>query len=315
MAPSLETSGVKAALFNLIVYTETEKRVPYFRSVVDSIIEKFPCRILFIRGDSFGGESIFRVEKTLRTNGVVSCDQIDIHATGKHLKEVPFFILPHLAPDLPIAMLWGEDPTKESAVFSEILGSTERLIIDAESIGDLEAFAKRMAKHSDSLPYALIDMHWARIAGWRHVMATVFDTASKLELLKEATEIQIVYNNRKADAFTHPEIGALYLRAWLTARLKCSHFKLEGRPFETLGAATIAELHVRSKKGSEFHLTRSDQAPRSIRVTQSTLETCNLPFTLPLTLGATGPSFIKELLYAPPSPHYFEMLTYLAEKR
>lgn len=319
MASSLEANAGTAALFNLIVYTETDRRVPYFHTVVDSIIEKFPCRILFVRGDPIAGASLFRVEKSIKQTGTVACDQIEIHATGSHLKEVPYFILPHLAPDLPIIVLWGEDPTKESPVLSEILSHTDRLIIDAENSGELKTFARSILKQKEKLPYTLVDMHWARLAGWRHVIATTFDSEEKLKTLQFAKSVKIVYNNREAEAFTHPEIGAHYLEAWLASRLnwqtKRPEVTLEGELFETFTPAAIIELYVECQQGCYFHLTRKETEPRIVRVRETSSELCNIPFSLPLTVGGSGPSFIKELLFAPSSPQYLEMLKYLMECR
>ncbi|MEX2304779.1 MAG: hypothetical protein WD595_01160, partial [Waddliaceae bacterium] len=40
----------KTYLFNLIIYSHSEERRRYFEEMVYPLIEKYPCRILFIEG-------------------------------------------------------------------------------------------------------------------------------------------------------------------------------------------------------------------------------------------------------------------------
>ena len=42
---------MRASLFNLIVFNRLSTRTDYVRSIVQKVVDKFPCRTLFISSD------------------------------------------------------------------------------------------------------------------------------------------------------------------------------------------------------------------------------------------------------------------------
>ena len=115
--PTVEHHETKASLFNFVVYAPDEKREKYLRSLVDLIIGRFPCRVLFVRALLTEKKDQFDASANQLREGPIVCDFIEITASGQHLAQVPFYILPHLAPDRPVFLLWGQDPTLDSHIF------------------------------------------------------------------------------------------------------------------------------------------------------------------------------------------------------
>ncbi|NGX57434.1 MAG: hypothetical protein K940chlam3_00325 [Chlamydiae bacterium] len=325
----------KASLFNFIIYTHEERRVPYFRDLVDTVIEKFPCRIIFIKGNTFEGEDEFHTEVTLKVTGSIACDHIEIHAGGKHLEQVPYYILPHLEPDLPIYLLWGQDPTSENEVLPRLMEYADRLIFDSECTAKLQEFSKNIIKNVQSFPCQVLDMNWARIAGWRNVIANGLDSPERIDQLCHAKEVTITYNDYQTEAFQHNQTQADYLQAWLATRLGWKlksvshgtktmlHYMTKGKDLtvrlvptdiRSFSPGSITKFTVSTHDEHHFEFERHEEHPRQVLVNISSKDKCWIPFSLPLMTQSKGSAFIQELLYAHPSGHYLEMLEIISNE-
>jgi glucose-6-phosphate dehydrogenase assembly protein OpcA len=325
----------KASLFNFVVYTHESRRVPYFEKLIQNVIKKFPCRILFIKGDADSSDQLFETNTSVLTAGNIACDYIEILASGTHLDQVPFYILPHLAPDLPVYLLWGHDPTQDSEILPKLKQYADRLIYDSECTKDLRGFSSNILAKRKEITGNVVDMNWARFAGWRNVLFNAFDTPESLEDLRSADSITIVYNGTQDEAFFHNATQAVYLQAWLGSRLGWSYVEAENglnkktityfyeghmrlkvdlipEELQCIPVGSILSVEVQAKGGKEYHLVRHNEAPKQVKINVSTPEICEIPYTVPLLTQASGPTFIKELLYSEPSGHYEEMLKLLS---
>ncbi len=206
---------MRASLFNLIVFNCISERTDYFRNIVEIVVKKFPCRTLFISEDR---ETPFPSLKTaisvtmppLEENAKFACDQIDIGVSSSELHRVPYLLLPHLIPDLPTYLLWAEDPAVAHPLFKPLSTLATRVIYDSESSQSLLLFAEsllKQKKHSQ----ALGDMNWARMEGWRDLMASSFDDLDHQKILNKISLVKIVYNARKTEFFCHLKVQAMYL--------------------------------------------------------------------------------------------------------
>ncbi len=316
----------KASLFNFIIYTHEQRRIPFFQELADTVIRKFPCRIIFIKGNTFQGEDDFKTEISLKTAGPIACDYIEIQAGGAHLVQVPFYILPHLEPDLPIYLLWGQDPTSESEVLPRLVKFADRLIFDSECSDKIQTFSGEMLKSLKSFPCQILDMNWARLAGWRHVIASVMNSQDRIEMLANAKGLTITYNDHTSEAFAHTATQADYLQAWLATRLGWKYksisqdkdativnydetsIRLLPRDIPAFTPGSIIGFSSSAEEGLQFNIERQEENPRQVTVNLSTNDKCWLPVTMPLLTRSKGASFIQQLLYAHPSHHYDEML-------
>ncbi|HAB99095.1 MAG TPA: hypothetical protein DCE71_04665 [Parachlamydiales bacterium] len=89
----VKENKMRASLFNLIVYTHLSARTDYFRSIVQKVIEKFPCRILFISFDPDTSQSYLKTAVSVVTPSqgetTIACDNIDIGVAGSEIEKVP----------------------------------------------------------------------------------------------------------------------------------------------------------------------------------------------------------------------------------
>jgi glucose-6-phosphate dehydrogenase assembly protein OpcA len=332
-----EKNQINANLFTLIIYAHNDDRIGDLRHIVQSIIEKFPCRVLMIEVGSDPAHDYVRVKvsNAVTTTGdiTVACDQITIEVGVKQLQRVPFIILPHILPDLPVHLLWGEDPTMESEILPKLEKFATRLIYNSDCMRQLKPFSEKMLKEISTLPIEFMDMNWALIAGWRDVLNQVFDLPEHLQGLRNAQALHIFYNAQESQFTKHPEIQAVYLQAWLAAclgwksvtqsyskellALVYNHsdrnitVQLHPKQNNKLPTGSILSVEISSIDGAQYLLTRDETNPKVI-AHFSTLDTCEVPFTLPLPDPKRGFTFMKEIFYRPVSSHYKKMLEVLA---
>src|SRR5690348_8539575 len=117
----LAKEKMRACLFNLIVFNRLSDRTDYIRDIVQKVSEKYPCRVLFITQDPQSPHSYLKTAVSVVGNGTIACDYIDIGFAGPEMQRVPFVLLPHIIPDLPVSLLWTEDPSHDHPLFEPLI--------------------------------------------------------------------------------------------------------------------------------------------------------------------------------------------------
>lgn len=311
--------NIKGHLFNLIIYTQDKRRGDYFQQMVHTLIEKFPSRVIHIQCDP-SGSSELSVDSTEN-----NCEHFTITASLNKISEVPFIILPHLIPDLPIYLVWGDDPTAEHPILPSLEKLATRLIFDTESAVDLQAFAHKMLTKVDTLDIEFMDISWAEIGGWRDVISQVFNSMSQLGYLQRCHYIHIKYNQLDDPYIRHDSVQAIYLQGWLAAQLgwefqKISevdgehHIEYKNRKVvltpqkrKTLTPGQIFESSFIDDNHLKTTLTFADQQSK-VMVYISTQNQCQVPYSLQLQAMHKGVTAMKEMFYFRPSNHYRNML-------
>lgn len=322
-------------LFNLIIFCSEQSRQPSLQDTVQAIVKKFPSRVIFIQKNDTQTDDFLSIQVSNKIEGKeggsIPCDHIYIEVSPKQLQRIPFIIIPHLLPDLPIYLLWDQNPAIENHILPHLLPFAKRLIFDSDCAADLQAFSKTLLKFMDQEPNVdFIDLNWVRIAGWRNVLREVFDSATANQRLRFNKNIQICYNNKPSTQIQHQEHQAIYLAAWMIAQLKwkwvsscredslikitCSNgnndfsITLSPENHSTLNPGAIVEVEVASNDNHFFFITPMENLPKAV-VHISSMETCELPFTLPLHGIKKGAQFTTELIFSPASVHYRNMLS------
>jgi len=328
------SNATRAGLFNFIVYSPDKERSPELLSIVKRTTELFPCRILFIQRDPNKEASHLKVsvstEKIGRSDGKVLCDLIQIEVSASELERIPFLILPHLVPDLPTYLLWGQDPTLPNPILQELLKIATRLIFDAHWANNLQQLSQRLLKLFQNSKFEGIDLAWASLSGWREVLAQAFDAPEKLVDLKNAKEIKITYNGQGPAR----RLTAIYLQGWLAAQLEWKFLAKEHYLNEIVlaYASPIHEISVRlipldssdlkleviskfelsSFNGDSYFLEKQPNVSKVLLHLAST-SSCELPCTLQLPKVDRGFNYMKELFYFRQSEHYLNMLEMIAQ--
>jgi glucose-6-phosphate dehydrogenase assembly protein OpcA len=217
---SLQTTNVaRACLFNLIFYTQKNYRAPYIQRIAQKVIEKFPSRVIFVTVDKTSKDDFLKTEVSILSSSKgefdVACDYIQIEASGSSMSRIPFVVLPHILPDLPVYLIWGEDPGQDDPLFSQFEQFANRLIFDSESTENLPRFASTLLEQQERTHSGVADLNWARIESWREMFSLAFYSKENLEQIAHSRKIAITYNSQATPFFCHTHIQAVYLQAWL----------------------------------------------------------------------------------------------------
>lgn len=337
---SVEGSNkVRASLFNLIFYTQKRSRDAYVHEVAQKVIEKFPCRIIFISCDQESTENVLNASVSLMYAGkgetAIACDMIELEVLGNQLKKVPFVVLPHILPDLPIYLVWEKDPCAENPIFEQMQRYASRLIFDSETTNNLPSFAAELLKLNQDLDLEVADLNWARMENWRQLLVTYFYSLENLVHLEKVSQVEITYNFHQTDCFCHTTIQALYLQTWLACRLqwKLIQMKKEGShllfTYEKddrkivvnltpqdeahLAPGTIVAIHFVTPHGFEFSFKRHLEVPNHIVTKVTSPQKCELPTHYIFAKGESGQSLVKEICHKGMSDHFRNVLQFISQ--
>ncbi len=326
-----QENKMRASLFNLIVFNRLSSRVQYVQSIVQKIVEKFPCRTLFISEDPDSKQNYLKTAVSVVTpsslESTIACDQIDIGVAGLSIEKVPSLILPHLLPDLPTYVLWTEDPNIPHPLLEPLIQLATRVIFDSESTESIFKFAQTLLKIHQTSKVDIADLNWARTQGWRDLISSTFDTEERIKILHEISSLELTYNARVPPFFCHQNIQSVYLLAWLASRLdwqfkktsKSLFFRFESNQqtiesaiestlWEKLGSGTVTAINIQTQSGSSFHAFRIPERYHYVKIHLSSAHSCEVPYEFLLGKTATGQSLVQEIYTQGTSRHYLDML-------
>lgn len=337
---SLEgTNKIRASLFNLIFVSKKNPRAKYIKNLSEKVIEKFPSRIIFILENDEGDYLNTRVSvispKEEETD--TACDYIEIEVAGSFKERTPFVILPHLLPDLPVYVVWGEDPNMTSPLFKELEKLARRIIFDSESICDLSSFAKDVLTLQKECGVEVADLNWGRLQDWRDVLAAAFYSQERLDMLKRSKMIYIMYNSLEAPFTCYPYIQSIYLQGWLASRLGWElktvqsdketwnfEYNRDKEPIkialhpekrENCKPGAILSIDLETEDQIHFSFGRDLDDPHHIHIRFSTLDRCDIPLRHIFPKEELGHSLVKEICHRGTSNHFINLLKQFENRR
>ncbi|MGC2596485.1 MAG: glucose-6-phosphate dehydrogenase assembly protein OpcA [Rhabdochlamydiaceae bacterium] len=332
---SLETKNIaRACLFNLIFYTQKNHRMPYIHKIAQKVVEKFPSRVIFVSVDNKATEGFLKTEVSILNSSKgefdVACDYIQIEAGGTYRERIPFVVLPHILPDLPVYLIWAEDPSQGDRLSEHLEQFAGRLIFDSESTDNLPRFANSVLDYHSRAHCDIADLNWARIESWRDILSMAFYSEDNLNQVQHTRQITITYNAQETPFFCHTKIQSIYLQAWLACQLGWQFqtlridknqlcFTYQG-PFNTIEISLIATQHTKLPPGlilsldlqttqdEQFKFNRHLEQMHQISFQHSTPSQCALPCQYIFTKAESGHSLVKEICHRGTSEHYLKVL-------
>ena len=331
-----QTNKMRACLFNVLIYAPQKERIAYLSTVAQRVIEKFPSRVLFLTYDRDATHPHLKTAVSVMTakagDSVIACDFIEIAASKQTYPRIPFLILPHILPDLPIYVVYAEDLLAKEPLLETFESLATRMIFDSEASSNLLGFARiAQQKAHDNLEIA--DLNWARIEGWRRLFASVFKAGDELDLLRQATHLTIEFNALATPALCQVRTQAIYLQSWLSCQLEWTFQSATWRGdaliFSYQTANHIVEIALVAKKAPAFlpgrpialtiktaqnisyRFERKADEPHCVVVEKSTPSTCLLPTFFLFEQEASGQSLVSEICHQGNSDHYLKMLASL----
>src|SRR5690625_570048 len=135
----------RASLFTLVLYVQKDERLSFSEELIQSVVSKLPCRVILIVSDETAGKGYLRTSVNSETVGEgdlqIFCEIIRIEVAGSLHRRVPFIIIPQILPDLPVYLLWTQNPATENAILPYLEPIADRIIFDPESTDNLQSYA------------------------------------------------------------------------------------------------------------------------------------------------------------------------------
>lgn len=322
-----------ASLFNLIAVADSPEQTIRCQEIVKLVTEKFPCRVILIQTDPASETDFFHVSESIQSIGSeknrVCFEQITIESSPNELRKAPFVILPKLLADLPVYILLGHDPMQDQVIVPALQKYASRIVFDSQSIESIEQFAKRMLAAMPNARNDFVDIIWAKTKGWREILLRICNDAEKVSMLQATKMLQISYCSHSAHTSTKQQLQAVYLQAWLAARLGWTFVQAQkengsfrvhySRGAQSIQVSLIAKDTEALEPGELFsceittyddnHVLISYEGVASqVTVHASSTERCEMPYSLFVSNYQKGAALVNEALYQPQSEHYISML-------
>ncbi len=323
------TSRMRACLFNLIFYTKKTERASYIHKIAQRVISKFPSRILLIVNDSEASDRMETGVSVLHEQNF-ACDLIEISIGGSLSARIPFLILPHILPDLPVYLVWGEDPIANDPLWQPLKKLASRLIIDSETTQNLSLCAEKLLNEYKPLECEIADLNWARLEGWRELLSRTFYSQERINKLRSTDHIHITYNAKSSAFFTHTHIQALYMQTWLASQLKWSietttqtsgtytslykkdkdqvTITLTPVSYTELAPGTLVSIQIITPQKDHFSFTRKPSCLHHIATQISSALQCEMPMDVIFPHTESGHSLTQEMCRPRTSSHYLSVL-------
>lgn len=326
---------VRACLFTLLIYAQTKEAGIALKELMKLILQRYPCRIIFIQEGQLDNTLKVDVSNEIvsEEEKEVACDIIYIETDTSQLHRVPFIVLPHFVPDLPIYYLWGQDPSLDTKILPALGRYSNRLIFNRDHKNDFNLFAQNILKLIHNTPHQeFIDISWLNTMPWRNALKHAFELQKTFAWLQISNKIQIHYTQNESQKNSSLECQVVYLISWLASLMHWEFVKKETADKMTTlkfssnnNECTLylsPEKHPEYSDGTIVRMELSSYDEHFISITPihdtakalvhiASYEACELPYHIPLNLKLTLPD-VHSLLYHPMGSHYPLMLEKMA---
>lgn len=330
---TLDKNTLNTCLFNLIIYSPNKERTKELHEILQHLLEKFPCRVIQIEKvvDPESEEIKVNASREKIGKNGIPCDVITILASEKMLERVPFIILPNIVADLPVYLIWGEDPTLAAKTLEALQIFSTKLIFNAAWADHLQDFSQRMLIFLKTLQIETMDISWGYFNGFRNLLTEVFNTEEKVDFLRYAKKIVIKYSGNKPK----DNLAAIYLQAFLASALQwklaaeeihhehqkalCYTYNkndinviLKEDTLAVNSKGAITQFEVTGRDGTHYSLCSSKNCSKAVLHITS-LESCEMPCTFAITDINRGLNFLKEIFYQTTSDSYIKTIEMVAK--
>lgn len=223
-----DAATMRTRTINLIAIAGDPAEADRIKKTVTGLSEFFPSRtVILVRRagpDVTEGLAVtVSVEEypINRNQAPIRFETITVSAGANREELLASVASPVLVPELP-AFVWCPSPDfTKSALLRELLGITDRLVVDTSLVED-PAKALRYLASLKGDQYGgtlhLSDTAWTRLTPWRQMIAQFFDQASTQPCLDTIEDVTITYGGPDGQGRCGLTAGLL-MAGWLCTRL------------------------------------------------------------------------------------------------
>ncbi len=216
---------MRANTLNLIAVADHEDIAQMITSTVSQLSDFLPSRtIIFVTAPGAQRSNTWHVDVRLNegeTKGgpPVHFETITITVDPKMSGYLASLVSPLLISELPTFLWWPTGDFVGNALFNDIVGIVDRLIVDSARLGnDARAVAQMRTLLDDKDDPRLGDFTWMRLEPWRQLIAQFFDPKEVQNCLDQLSQVNIAYAEHRRDNGSG-FAAALLIVGWLASRL------------------------------------------------------------------------------------------------
>ncbi len=219
---------MRTRTINLISVVDSMAEADRVRHTVTELKGFFPSRtVILVRNIAAGNPSQLAVtvsaeeHQTARPQAPIRFETITVSGSADREELLASVAVPILVPELP-EFVWCQSPTfYQSPLLSELLESTDRLVVDTSAVKDPGSALRYMVTLVGSKDFGelhISDSAWTRITPWRQMIAQFFDHATMIPSLNSIESVTITYGAPNEDGRSGFTAGLL-MAGWLSTRL------------------------------------------------------------------------------------------------
>jgi hypothetical protein len=208
--------------------------------VLHGLGARIPSRTILLHPDpqaeTDGIDATIEHEQFPGAENSICVEVVRIWLRGATVRAPASVVVPLQIPDLPVFLRWRGPPPFGHAELDQLLGVSDRLIVDSSEWTGLPRAYGRLVELFDRI--AASDLAWARTLPWRVAIADLWPGIKKAHTL----------------SVTGPQAEALLIRGWLRSRLR-RDFKLHLEADDSLRHVEV--------DGEEVSVSRARRASAS----------------------------------------------------
>jgi len=185
------------------------------RAALSGMAERHPSRTILLLPEPNAGTDGIDAAVSLECYAVpgvereVCSEVIELRLRGLRAKAPASIVEPLLISDLPVFLRWRGEPPWGAQELDQLVGTTDRLIVDSTEWDDLPFPYRKLAELFDRT--AVSDIAWARTSRWRTLLASLWPDVAGVGVVR----------------VTGTTAQALLIVGWLRSRLGRDDIELE----------------------------------------------------------------------------------------
>ena len=185
------------------------------RAALSGMAERHPSRAILLLPEPNAGADGIDAVVSLECYAVPGVDReicsevIELRLRGLRAKAPASIVEPLLISDLPVFLRWRGEPPWGAQELDQLVGVTDRLIVDSTEWDDLPFPYRNLAELFDRT--AVSDIAWARTSRWRTLLASLWPDIASVGVVR----------------VTGTRAQALLIVGWLRSRLGRDDIELE----------------------------------------------------------------------------------------
>ena len=185
------------------------------RAALSGMAERHPSRAILLLPEPNAGADGIDATVSLECYAVPGVDReicsevIELRLRGLRAKAPASIVEPLLISDLPVFLRWRGEPPWGAQELDQLVGVTDRLIVDSTEWDDLPFPYRNLAELFDRT--AVSDIAWSRTSRWRTLLASLWPDIASVGVTR----------------VTGTRAQALLIAGWLRSRLDRDDIELE----------------------------------------------------------------------------------------